>query len=314
MIPIHVRYVPKDLWVQVNVPRDMPVHKARDLILAKCRLTSMPLQTLSMSSSEETLVSPISPISSAEITLPVDPDQTLVQGSSGYEILADKQDQYHYNHSASVLSRNRRPSRATIGDDDSINDQESIDDEEAEMRAEELMADDMFPQSPPSRASSGNAGLTESMLLSLQNIPFVSSRLRQDSQSSFMTSASGSNTSDMQKQRGRLIAYSKLHRDDGYGSGSGSGGDSSSKDGSSIHSRLSNIPGWSHYRNRQNSNNGSKKNEERETQDHCSAMVDFCTGNGNTAVKRETNQSECAAWKASFGLFWVAAVSGQMHK
>ncbi|KAG9320349.1 hypothetical protein KVV02_000106 [Mortierella alpina] len=312
MIPIHVRYVPKDLWVQVDVPRDMPVHKARDLILAKCRLTSMPIQTLSMSSSEETLVSPISPISpisSGEITLPIDPDQTLAKGTLGYEMLSDKQDPYHYNNNNSdpVLSRNRRPSRMTIGDDDSINDQESIDDEEAEMRAEELMADDMFPQSPPSRSSSGNAGLTESMLLSLQNIPFVSSRLRQDSQSSFMTSASGSNTSDMQKQRGRSMAYSKLHRDDGYGSGSGSGGDSSSKDGSSIHSRLSNIPGWSHYRNRQNSNNGNKKCENREIQDHCSAMADFCTGNGDAAAKRETTQSECAAWKASFGLFWVAA-------
>ncbi|KAF9958211.1 hypothetical protein BGZ70_009264 [Mortierella alpina] len=310
MIPIHVRYVPKDLWVQVDVPRDMPVHKARDLILAKCRLTSMPIQTLSTSSSEETLVSPISPISpisSGEVTMPLDPDQTLVHGTLGYEMLSDKHDQYGYNSGVSVLSRNRRPSRITIGDDDSINDQESIDDEEAEMRAEELMADDMFPQSPPSRASSGNAGLTESMLLSLQNIPFVSSRLRQDSQSSFMTSASGSNTSDMQKQRGRLIAYSKLNRDDGYGSGSGSGGDSSSKDGSSIHSRLSNIPGWSHYRNRQNSNNGSKKGEERESQDHCSAMADFCTGNGDAAAKREANQSECATWKASFGLFWVAA-------
>ncbi|KAF9556720.1 hypothetical protein EC968_008087 [Mortierella alpina] len=310
MIPIHVRYVPKDLWVQVDVPRDMPVHKARDLILAKCRLTSLPIQTLSTSSSQETLVSPISPISpisSSEIMLPVDPDQTLVQGTVGYEMLSDKQDPYHYNHGAPAFSRNRRPSRMTIGDDDSINDQESIDDEEAEMRAEELMADDMFPQSPPSRASSGNAGLTESMLLSLQNIPFVSSRLRQDSQSSFMTSASGNNTSDMQKQRGRLIAYSKLNRDDGYGSGSISGGDSSSKDGSSIHSRLSNIPGWSHYRNRQNSNNGSKKCEQRDTQDHCSAMVDFCTGNGNAAATAETSQSECAAWKASFGLFWVAA-------
>ncbi|CAO3567017.1 unnamed protein product [Mortierella alpina] len=307
MIPIHVRYVPKDLWVQVNVPRDMPVHKARDLILAKCRLTSMPIQTLSTSSSEETLVSPISPISSGEITLPLDPDQTVMQGPLGYEMISDKHDQSGYNNGPSVLPRNRRPSRITIGDDDSINDQESIDDEEAEMRAEELMADDMFPQSPPSRASSGNAGLTESMLLSLQNITFVSSRLRQDSQSSFMTSASGSNTSDMQKQRGRLIAYSKLNRDDGYGSGSGSGGDSSSRDGSSIHSRLSSIPGWSHYRNRQNSNNGSKKGEEGESQDHCSAMADFCTGDGDAAVKREANRSECAAWKASFGLFWVAA-------
>ncbi|KAG0195764.1 hypothetical protein BGX28_000669, partial [Mortierella sp. GBA30] len=330
VIPIHVRYVPKDLWVQVDVPRDMPVHRARDLILSKCRLTYMSPQTSSINSSEETLDSPISPvstISSGDLPLPIDPDQTLVHGSSAYELLTEKQDhQKHgvrsndqnlptgatlaggFGDGVSIISRRRRSSRMTTCDDESINDQESIDDEEAEMRAEELMADDMFPQSPPSRASCGNSSLTESMLLSLQSIPFVSSRLRQESQSSFVTNVSEFNGGDLQRQNKRQIAYSKLHRDDGYGSGTGSGGDRSSKDSgsSSIHSRLSHIPGWSHCRSRQNSNNTGKKLADK-ILDHGNVMTDTCTGNREDAVKSDMQRVGSTAWKASFGLFWVAA-------
>ncbi|KAF9177731.1 hypothetical protein BGZ50_008428 [Haplosporangium sp. Z 11] len=351
MIPIHVRYVPKDLWVQVDLPHDMPVHKARDLILAKCRLTSPPPHQ----TPPEPPAAPILTTSESE----TDPDQTLVQSSPElhHESLSldvigkypglsrgvsnsscgsnstkcGSDDQYlsvdtsivtedsscmsastlHSDGGSSTFSfsgKGRRPSRAFGFDDDdnSIDGQESTDDEEAELRAEELMADDMFPQSPPSsRASLGNNvgngafGLTDSVLQSLQGISFVSSRLRQESQTSFCTNNSSSNE-QQNIQLKRLIAYSLLHKkDDSHGTGTA--GDRLSKDGGvSAMSRLGNIPipGWTQYRNRQNTNGSGKKHIED---------VDASAAGSDVALKSEAQKADSSAWKASFGLFWVAA-------
>ncbi|KAG0266138.1 hypothetical protein BG011_003125 [Mortierella polycephala] len=352
MIPIHVRYVPKDLWVQVDLPHDMPVHKARDLILAKCRLTSLPPHQ----TTPEPPAPPILTTSESE----TDPDQTLVQSSPEFhhESLSlgaigkypslsrgasssscgsnstkcGSENQYlsvdtsittedssclsastlHSDGGSSTFSfsrKGRRPSRAFGFDDDdnSITDQESTDDEEAELRAEELMADDMFPQSPPSsRASLGNntgngafGGLADSVLQSLQGISFVGSRLRQDSQTSFCTNNSSSNE-QQNIQLKRLITYSLLHKKD-VTLGTGMVGDRSSKDGSvSAMSRLGNIPipGWTQYRSRQTSNTSGKN--------HVEDMDASATGS-DVALRSEAQRTNSSAWKASFGLFWVAA-------
>ncbi|KAF9331728.1 hypothetical protein BG006_005420 [Podila minutissima] len=42
LIAIRVRYVSKDLWIRIDIPRNIPVHQARDLILKKCQLTLAP--------------------------------------------------------------------------------------------------------------------------------------------------------------------------------------------------------------------------------------------------------------------------------
>ncbi|KAF9300234.1 hypothetical protein BGZ74_008111 [Mortierella antarctica] len=42
LIAIRVRYVSKDLWIRIDIPRNVPVHQARDLILKKCQLTLAP--------------------------------------------------------------------------------------------------------------------------------------------------------------------------------------------------------------------------------------------------------------------------------
>ncbi|GJJ67704.1 hypothetical protein EMPS_00050 [Entomortierella parvispora] len=38
-ISVHVRYVSRDLWVRIDIPRNIPVNKARDLILRRCQLS-----------------------------------------------------------------------------------------------------------------------------------------------------------------------------------------------------------------------------------------------------------------------------------
>ncbi|KAF9972690.1 hypothetical protein BGZ73_004179 [Actinomortierella ambigua] len=41
-IPIRVRYVAKDLWIRVNIARNISVQKARDIVLSHCQLTLAP--------------------------------------------------------------------------------------------------------------------------------------------------------------------------------------------------------------------------------------------------------------------------------
>ncbi|KAF9130207.1 hypothetical protein BGW39_003340 [Mortierella sp. 14UC] len=327
LIPIHVRYVPKDLWVQVDLPRDMPVHKARDLILSKCRLTSIPPQTSSTAASRVS--------NASEITLAADQqrsDSTVLwtrdpsHSGAGANLHFDAQ--WHtressnstltvHSEGASSPSRNQhRTSRSGGQDDDSFNDQESIDDDEAEMRAEELMGSDLFSQSPPAHMgpTTGDGRLADSCIQGLQGFSRLPSRIRHNSQGSYNNDSFSaqftayprpSNEQQQhilsQQQLNRLISYSTLHKKDGHGSAFS--GDRQSKDGHAT-KRFSNLPGWSHYRSRQSSN--SSKHIDREVLDHGGMLADHCLDEDGPTVT-EARKSECTAWKACFGLFWLAA-------
>ncbi|KAF9996279.1 hypothetical protein BGZ65_008130, partial [Modicella reniformis] len=273
VIPIHVRYVPKDLWVQVELPRDIPVHKARDMILAKCRLNSMPPQALS--STTTTTTTTIAPSEEVELT------ESFHRNSSGhamrwcnrepmtsyegYNRNGDEPDNHYHQH----LSVER-----TATDGSSIQTRYS--------------EEDVTPSSSrrPSRSGTTIAAATATG-------PGIEEH-----------------TALNHQQLQRLISYSLLHKNDtnkyssagggdvgngGGGSGGGSGG---------RESRIgSHIPGWSHYRSRQNSQNARQM--VREVLDHGGVLADSL---GTDAVPRtEARMSECSAWKACFGLFWVAA-------
>ncbi|KAG9061920.1 hypothetical protein KI688_006636 [Linnemannia hyalina] len=317
IIPIHVRYVLKDLWVQVDLPRDMPIHKARDLILAKCRLSSVPSQTSDTSSVSAT----------SEVTLAsVNPDTTLSPSLR-------TRDSSHFSSSSLMLpcevalspSPTHRLSRSGQ-DDDSFNDQESIDDDEAELRAEELIVSDLFGQSSPTRmGATKDRDQAYSIRQELPRVPYGSSRIRNDGH----WSHSGDHCHAQpalfampvvkqygqqkhqhqgqlqhclsQQQLNRLVSYSTLHKNDGHGSAIG--GDKHGKDGHST-KRFSNIPGWAHYRSRQNSNNS--KHIDREVLNHGGILANHCLDEENPAIT-EARSSECTAWKACFGLFWLTA-------
>lgn len=320
IISIHVRYVPKDLWVQVDLPGDIPVHKARDLILSKCRLTSIPLQTSATTSA--------STASDVNLTLDNNPGTT----SSHQQQFLRTRDPSRFNsdsdwhqQESSLPSRNHRSSRSGQ-DDDSFNDQESIDDDEAELRAEELIGSDMFGQSPSARIGAAGVSRAYSINQGLRGLLFATSRVRDNSHENRISDRCHAQppltTRPTVKQRhqhqyqhqgqqqhalsqqqlNRLISYSTLHKNDGHGSTI-----SSEKHGKDGHSakRFSNIPGWANYRNRQNSNNS--KHIDREVLNHGGMLADHCLDEENPAITEE-RKSECTAWKACFGLFWLAAV------
>ncbi|KAG0078599.1 hypothetical protein BGZ90_004845 [Linnemannia elongata] len=327
IIPIHVRYVPKDLWVQVDLPRDMPIHKARDLILAKCRLSSVPLQTSDTSSVSTT----------SEVTFASDShDTTLTPNLRTRDSSRLRTDlDWHNGESSGSLtlprefasspSRNHRSSRSGQ-DDDSFNDQESIDDDEAELRAEELIVSDLFGRSPPTRMSTTNDGdQAYSISQGLPGVPCGSSRVSGDSHRGHsgdychakpalfalpIVEEHGQQKHQhqgrqkhclSQQQLNRLISYSTLHKNDGHGSAMG--GDKHGKDGHST-KRFSNIPGWAHYRSRQISNNS--KHIDREVLDHGGMLADHCLEEENPNIT-DARSPECTAWKACFGLFWLTA-------
>ncbi|KAF8944539.1 hypothetical protein BGZ52_010455, partial [Haplosporangium bisporale] len=145
VVQIHVRYVPKDLWVKIDLPRDIPVHKARDMILSKCRLTSLP------------------PVDASQPPLP--PQETSSQAMNGHldDFSVDSRMDFKYEldrvlgqHSQLSLDVNdlmtvsRNSATMHDIDEDDSND-DSSDDDEAELRAEALMAnDDLFEASPTS--------------------------------------------------------------------------------------------------------------------------------------------------------------------
>ncbi|KAG0262032.1 hypothetical protein BGZ95_004098, partial [Linnemannia exigua] len=293
-----------DLWVQVDLPRDMPVHKARDLILSKCRLTSIPPQTSSTSTSTVPTAKITDQRSDTSVLQTRDPShlslildsQWHTRGSSNSTL------SLHSDGVSSPSPRSQhRPSRSGGQDDDSFNDQESIDDEEAELRAEELMGSDMFGQSPPARMGpAGSNGLEDSFIQGRQGISRAPSRIRHHSQGSHINVEQQQHTLSPQ-QLSRLISYSSLHKNDDHGSAAN--GDRHTKDGQST-KRFSNIPGWSHYRSRQSSNNS--KHIDREVLDHGGMLADHCLDEDGPTVT-EARKSECTAWKACFGLFWLAA-------
>ncbi|KAG0284645.1 hypothetical protein BGZ96_010997 [Linnemannia gamsii] len=290
IISIHVRYVPKDLWVQ----------------------------TSSTSSASTT--------SEGNLTSDKNPGTTPLQ-----QQFLRTRDPSHFNSDTDwhqqeslVPSRNHRSSRSGQ-DDDSFNDQESIDDDEAELRAEELIGSDMFGQSPSARIGAAGVSRADSINQGLRGLSFATSRVRDNSH--------GSHSSDhyhaqpplttrptvkqhhqqqhqhqgqqqhalSQQQLSRLISYSTRHKNDGHGLTISS--EKHGKDGLSA-KRFSNIPGWANYRSRQNSNNS--KHIDREVLNHGGVLADHCLDEENPAITEE-RKSECTAWKACFGLFWLAA-------
>ncbi|KAF9899945.1 hypothetical protein EC991_008122 [Linnemannia zychae] len=302
----------------------MPVHKARDLILSKCRLTSIPPQTSSAASStvstasEITLAAVDQQSSESTILRARDPSHSGAAANlldARWHENSNNALTLHFEGSSSPSRNQHQTSRSGGQDDDSLNDQESIDDDEAELRAEELMGGDLFAQSPPARMGPTTGGrLADSCIEGLQGISRVTSRIRHSSQ--------GSNSNDRfciqlpssprpnneqqqhmlsQQQLNRLISYSTLHKNDGRSSAFN--GDKHSKDGH-LTKRFSSIPGWSHYRSRQSSN--SSKHIDREVLDHGGMLADHCLDEDGPAAT-EARKSECTAWKACFGLFWLAA-------
>ncbi|KAF9324682.1 hypothetical protein BG006_000319, partial [Podila minutissima] len=205
-----------------------------------------------------------------------------------------------------------------IDDSNDDSNDDSSDDDEAELRAEALMANDHLFQDAPSshrlRTISLEGGISimqghrwsNSMTLSTKelNDKQETSSLKGESRHTVefaRNTKHNSNSSTLnQQQLKRLLSYSSLH------SKGGSGSTYSRDSGSNSSSRFNNIPGWSHYRSRQQSQNGIQL--QREVLEHGGFLADRidCESEDQMSSSR-TIRSDCVAWKACFGLFWVAA-------
>ncbi|KAG0009724.1 hypothetical protein BGZ80_002126 [Entomortierella chlamydospora] len=331
VIPIHVRYVPKDLWVQVDLPKDIPVHKARDLILSKCRLTCMPPQALSTPTafSEQTSFKgndferATATCSSPEEEAPPIPRRRNIslnsrvspRSSTAFEtsnLLAPAHCVDGRSTPASSLG-SLQPNRYSVfEDDESFNDQESTDDDEAELRAEALMVDSMFPQTPSLRnslqssifSSTESVGLhgTQSPRQSQQDQGLQRVQHRSSKSSVSACSIGSGNQNYCDQQQYAPLTQQQLKKLISYNGGFGSAGDRRSNDSSS--GRFNSILGWSAYRSRQSS--GSTRQMVREALDHGGKLLD-CLVYEEEESFCETKKNECTAWKACFGLFWHAA-------
>ncbi|KAF9429183.1 hypothetical protein BGZ76_001692 [Entomortierella beljakovae] len=281
------------------------------MILSKCRLNSLPLQA-----------TPSVTVMSEQVSLFYDDDET--------ESVDDSVDMKESNDGPATLESNSLapncyvdgrstpaseqrslcPSQASAFDDDeSFNDQESTDDDEAELRAEALMADIQFPQSPSVKHPIRTSLFSDSGDHSFSSfLPQRHSSMRQirQSSSSFgsrisLEGQANDQSALNQQELKKLKYYSSLHKSDQNNDCYRSSSIRKSRDSSSC--RLSQISGWSAYRNRQMSNNARQM--VREVLEHGGKLADSLGDEeySNCEAKKE----ECSAWKACFGLFWFDA-------
>lgn len=222
-----------------------------------------------------------------------------------------------------LMAVSRLASMNDIEEDDSNDESndDSSDDEEAELRAEALMAnDDLFQDAPMSsrrlRAISLQGDIAGMQGHRRSNSMTIATKAPNDRQETSSLRGESRHTVELarnikhncnsnalnQQQLKRLLSYSTLH------SKGGSGSTDSRDSGSYSSSRFNNIPGWSHYRSRQQSQNGIQL--QREVLEHGGFLADQIDCDSEDQMSSSgTIRSDCVAWKACFGLFWVAAVS-----
>ncbi|KAG0091497.1 hypothetical protein BGZ92_000529 [Podila epicladia] len=347
VIQIHVRYVPKDLWVKVDLPRDIPVHKARDMILSICRLTSLPPVDASqpplpsqetssrMTGSDDSSVDSrmdfkyeLDRVLGQHSQLNLDVNDMMAvsrltsmndieEGGSNDDSNNDSNDDSNDDNDDENDDDNNDNNESNDDNNDSNDD--SSDDEEAELRAEALMANDHLFQAAPRGSQrirtislQGEISIMQghrrsnSMILATKesNDKQETSSLKGESRHTVdlaRNTKHNSNSSALnQQQLKRLLSYSSLH------SKGGSGSTDSRDSGSYSSSRFNNIPGWSHYRSRQQSQNGIQL--QREVLEHGGFLADRIDCESEDQMSSSgTIRSDCVAWKACFGLFWVAA-------
>ncbi|KAG0038601.1 hypothetical protein BGZ82_011495 [Podila clonocystis] len=281
------------------------------MILSKCRLTSLPPVDASQ---------PPLPSQETSSHMASNSDDCSVDGRMDFKYELDRVLGQHSQLSLDVndlMAVSRLASMNDIEEGDSNDD--SSDDEEAELRAEALMAnDDLFQDAPTSSrrlrtiSLQGDISIMQghrrsnsmTLVTKASNDKQETSSLKGESRHTVEFASNTKHNSNSnalnQQQLRRLLSYSSLH------SKGGSGSTDSRDSGSYSSSRFSNIPGWSHYRSRQQSQNGIQL--QREVLEHGGFLADRIAYESEDQMSSSgTIRSDCVAWKACFGLFWVAA-------
>ncbi|KAK3837767.1 MAG: hypothetical protein JOS17DRAFT_731788 [Linnemannia elongata] len=289
---VNVRDVAKDLWVRLEIPRNIPVQNARDLILAKCQRTMSP---------------PSAPSSVAE-TLQVDDETSMFHklearlGQTIEPVLSDSNNSRDQDSNKTPTHRSKENNKSvpynsisTSHSDRSMtqsshsnnsNDSNgsdnpshgSLDEEDIQLRAEAIITRlDLFTDSINGFGdNAARINYTRPITVHAQ-----SGASHQDGQSEPIKT----------QHLRRLLSNPSMSQDDH----STSPPERQNREGGQ-----SRIPGWSQWRERHNSHSGKT-----DVNDLGDVLID-CGAEGQE-YPSEAVQKDCEAWKASFGLFWVAA-------
>ncbi|ORZ27259.1 hypothetical protein BCR41DRAFT_152494 [Lobosporangium transversale] len=325
MMSINVRYVSKDLWVRVEVPKDSPVHRARDLILERCQY----------------IITPPSAPSSLTGTSIADEDATRMLGKEevasiqGQKI--DEFDQKEVSRSGTVtttkvvsqtvgkmpLTRPRSKSaRATVTSNDTPLCHMDQSPEESSLKINNSKnSNDNARHSCTSLDSEGSkltgaATLMERLGMFEDSIHGFGDELARCNYAKVIASQKPPNyhkkndgiTGPSNQQRAnqpihqskaqqlrRLLSNSSIQSEESNIHGT-KPPDHVSRDASTPNR----ISGWTHLRDRHNSYPG--KNIERSVASQDDMLVE-CTKHRQS----EASKVDYETWKHSFGLFWVAA-------
>ncbi|KAK3846538.1 MAG: hypothetical protein J3R72DRAFT_242437 [Linnemannia gamsii] len=290
---VNVRDVAKDLWVRLEIPRNIPVQSARDLILAKCQRTMAP---------------PSAPSSVAE-TLQVDDESSVPQKQGGRSEQSSEQRPNELNVNELDQDPSKTPTHRSKGNNKSVaynnipnshsnrstaksshsnnsngsdhHSHGSLDEEDIQLRAEAIITRlDLFVDSINGFGDSA------------ARINYIRP-IQVKSQNSTSHNEGQSEPTKSHNLR-RLLSNSSMNHDDH----STSPPERQNREGGA--GRLGQIPGWSHWRERHNSHTGKT-----DVHDLGDILIDYPAEGQD--YPNEAIQKDCEAWKASFGLFWVAA-------
>lgn len=293
LIAIRVRYVSKDLWIRIDIPRNIPVHQARDLILKKCQLTLAPpsapssLAETSLQDDETTptelnyqVMDHLAPSLDAIFSGTIDvtksqqtPEDKLLAGPDSNKTPTNKTQKagdIKTSHSDNSISKSLA-SQSSGSDKETPRSPTSIHDERR-LNAEKLVERlTMFSDCLNGFGEEANVNYAKSIV----TVP-----------SGHVKDPPNKGASSLK----RLLSHSSTSHDE-------------PTTNNPSDKRLVNI-GWASWRDRHNSQSG--KHFERGLPALSDIMAD-CPEDGQPAS--ESMRKECESWRASFGLFWVANVS-----
>ncbi|CAO3565272.1 unnamed protein product [Mortierella alpina] len=334
LIPINVRYVSKDLWIRIELPRNIPVNKARDLILQKCQLTTAPpsapssVADTAFMEDDLTLLAAGRRVEDRPKTIEgkaVKPGRAKSE-ADGIEIAARNRDEGR--NASTALERNKEKTKSNIGPIT----QKSLPSCDTQSSASNKSATQSSSRSHYGASSSEKgahrphlaleegdqsradalAARLEMFADSIHGFGDESAKINYARAITFQNATSNqqSNGHDAEsphqqpgpnkaQQLKRLLSSSSSQNDESHGT----------SPPERIHresgtNRIGQFPVWSPWRDRHNSHPG--KHFERNMPDHSDIFLS-CPKDGDHIHQSEAMRKDCEEWKASFGLFWVAA-------
>jgi len=320
-ISVNIRFVSRDLWVKVDIPRNLSVLKARDLVLEKCQLTMTPPSASSPQA--DASVGDDEPALTASPTKLDEPSETAKDDSVPKDTLGNNEDQGSSKPTSSRSKTARgankaashsdvqppRPDQSTSksskhksGSENSEREGRrshvSLSEEELQLKAAALVARlDMFAHSIN---GFGDEAAKINYAKAIVSLPPPKDKDKDKDKDKEKDKDKDKDQDGTNNQQGvskglqlkRLLSNTSVH-DDVHSTSP----PDRNRDGGA--GRLGQIAGWGQWRDR--------KHSERDILDHIDLHMDF-SKQGQGALS-ESSKKEFEDWKASFGLFWVAAVS-----